>query len=165
MIVRNMKKYLLFLLALLPMTIAFTACSDDDDLPNVDFDITYEGATSVDGVLYVVQGTSFEITGITVTNREEGKGAGISAADYYWDYVYVGTSIQPPYGFEFNVTENTPVGRHQLDIQSTVFAVDKTIAQAVCSFQVQVVASADDIPDGGESTVHVTPQVSTTTDK
>ena len=63
------------------------------------------------------------------------------------------------------VTENTPVGRHQLDIQSTVFAVDKTIAQAVCSFQVQVVASADDIPAGGESTTHVTPKVTTTTDK
>lgn len=160
-----MKKYLIFLLALLPMSLAFTACSDDDDLPNVDFDITYEGVTNVDGVLYVVQGEAFEVTGITVTNREEGKGAGISGADYYWDYVYVGSSIQPPYGFEFNVGENTPVGRHQLDIQTTVFAVDKTLARAICSFPVQVVASADDIPDGGESTTHVTPKVTTTTDK
>lgn len=90
-----MKKYLFFLLALLPMALAFSACSDDNDLPDVDFDITFSGAQSVDGVLYVVQGQSFEVTGIKVTNREEGKGAGISAADYYWDYVYVGTSIQP----------------------------------------------------------------------
>lgn len=160
-----MKKYLLFLLALLPMSLAFTACSDDDDLPNVDFDITYEGVTDVDGVLYVVQGESFEVTGIKVINREEGKGAGINGADYYWDYVYVGSSIQPPYGFELNIGENTPVGRHQLDIQTTVFAVDKTLAQAICSFPVQVVASADDIPAGGESTTHVTPKVISTTDK
>lgn len=160
-----MKKYLLSLLALLPMAVMFSACSDENDLPDVDFNITYEGATNVDGVLYVVQGEPFEITGITVTNREEGKGAGISVAEYYWDYIYVGTNIQPPYGFRFDVTENTPVGRHQLDIQSTVFAVDKTIANALCSFPVQVVSSADEIPDGGQPAMSVTPKISSSANK
>lgn len=160
-----MKKYLFFLLALLPMALAFSACSDDNDLPDVDFDITFSGAQNVDGVLYVVQGQPFEVTGIKVTNREEGKGAGISAADYYWDYVYVGTSIQPPYGFEFELSESTPLGRHQLDIECPVFAVDKTLAQAYCSFSVQVVASADDIPAESQPETHVTPKISATKDK
>ena len=31
-----MKKYLFFLLALLPMALAFSACSDDNDLPDVE---------------------------------------------------------------------------------------------------------------------------------
>ncbi len=160
-----MKKYLLFLLAILPMTVMFSACSDDDDLPNVDFTLSYEGATDVDGVLYVVQNTDFSVTGITVTNREEGKGAGISNANYYWDFIYQGTSIQPPYGFQFEISENVPVGRHVLGIECPVFAVDKTLAQAYVQYNVQVVASADDIPQGGEATSTTTPKVSKTTDK
>lgn len=160
-----MKKYLFFLLALLPMSILFTACSNDDDLPDVDFTVTFDGATNVDGVLYVVQGTDFDVTSITVTNREEGKGAGIGNADYYWDYIYVGTSVQPPFGFEFDVTENTPAGRHVLSIECPVFAVDKTLAQALLEYNVQVVATADDIPAGGSNVIKTTPKINKTTDK
>ena len=48
-----MKKYLLSILAALPMVFAFSACSDDDnDLPDVDFDFTFENAVVSDGTVY-----------------------------------------------------------------------------------------------------------------
>lgn len=90
------------------------SCSDDNDLPDVDFDMTFENATVVDGTLYVVQGQEFKVSTITVTNNETGKPAALTAANYYWDYLYVGTSVQPPYTFEFEVSETMPVGRHIL---------------------------------------------------
>ena len=150
------------MLAMLPMLFAFTACSDDDDLPQVDFDFTYENATVVDNTVYVVQGTTFDISAITVTNREEGKGCGISYAAYYWDYLYLGTTVEPPYGFEIELAEDTPLGKHNIEVRCQVFAVDKTIANAVVSIDVVVVASADDIPQTGTPGQHVSPQISAT---
>ena len=160
-----MKKNLLFLLALLPLALGFAACSDDNDLPNVDITTNFGDAKIVNGVVYVVQGETLTIEGLTITNKEEGKGAGISSANYYWDYVFVGTNPLPPYGFKFETTEDTPVGRHVLEIICPVFAVDKTLADALLAYNVQVVASPDDIPEGGESTDTTTPAVTAKTGK
>ena len=161
-----MKKYLLSILAALPIVFAFSACSDDDnDLPDVDFDFTFENAVVSDGTVYVVQGEDFEITSITVTNNEAGTGCGISSATYYWDYDFIGTSIQPPFGFKFIVSDETPVGEHSLEISCPVFAVDKSLATALIGFDVQVVASPEELPDDGTSGAHVDPKISATNDK
>lgn len=152
-----MKKFLSLLLFVAP-ALAFTACSDDgDSIPDVDFNFEFENVTKADGKLYVVQGETMEITSITVTNNEEGKKAFITSADYYWDYYYIGTSIQPPYGFEINIDKSTPVGTHALEVECPVYAVGKEPAFAVVSFEVDVVASADDLPtptDPATATVH-----------
>ncbi|MDE6465046.1 MAG: hypothetical protein K2L16_10530 [Muribaculaceae bacterium] len=153
-----MKKLLFLLLAALPL--AFVSCSDDNDLPDVDFTLTVSGATNVDGTLYVVQGENMVIESITVTNRENGKGAMISSASYYWDGYYLGAAVQPPYGFEIETSEETPAGRHTLEIVSPLFAVDKTMATAVLVYNVQVVPTAEDIPEGGTNTFTGTPTVS-----
>lgn len=154
-----MKKYLyLFILAVLPAVLA--ACSDDNDLPQVDFTLSIEGGTYVDGNLYVVQGQNLTIESITVTNTESNKGAMITSASYYWDGYYLGAAIQPPYGFEIETTDQTPVGRHVLEIVSPLYAVDKTMATSVLVYNVNVVASEDDIPQGGTTVFSGTPTVS-----
>lgn len=156
-----MKKTLILLSLLIP-AFGFVACSDDDsDLPDVKLDVAFENATVVDRTVYVVQGETFEVSGITVTNNESDKGAAITSANYYWDYYYLGTSVQPPYAFEIDLDAETPVGRHVLEIESPVYAVDKAPAFAVMSFDVQVVASADDIPttETPTPTMHVSPSI------
>lgn len=153
-----MKKFLFLLLAALPLV--FTACSDDDDLPNVDMTISLENGAYLDGTLYVVQGENLTISGITVKNLESGKAAMITSADYYWDGYFLGTAIQPPFAFEIETTDKTPVGRHSLEIVSPLYAVDKDLAIAVLAYPVQVVASEDDMPDQGTTTFSGSPSVS-----
>lgn len=140
-----MKRLLFALCLLLPLT--FVSCSDDDDLPNVNFDVTFDGAVQDGGTLYVVRGQAFEITGITVTNNEAGKGALISAANYYWDGFLLGTSMASPYGYIINIGNDVPLGTHDLTITCPLFAEDKTSSLAMMQFDVVVVESEDQLPD------------------
>ena len=77
-----MKRLYLFLLALLPV-IGLTSCSSEDDLPQVDIQVTYSGATDIYEVLYVVQGNKLNIDAITVTPLDGTKRATIGATAYY----------------------------------------------------------------------------------
>lgn len=149
-----MKKYLSLLLLLLPTMAFVTSCSDESDLPDVDFDVNFENVTTIDNVLYVVQGESFEITSIDVISND-GKNAMITNANYYWDYQFIGSSIEPPFGFKIEVTPEASLGKHVLQIDCPLFVQDKEPATALVSFAVNVVASLDDLPDQGVSTVKV----------
>mgnify|MGYP007103219185 CR=1 FL=1 len=153
------KLFYLLILAVLPAAL-LSSCSDDDDLPQVDFTLSIEGGSYADGVIYVVQGQNLTIESITVTNMESNKGAMITSASYYWDGYYLGAAIQPPYGFEIETTDQTPIGRHTLEIVSPLYAVDKELATSVLVYTVQVVASEDEIPNEGTNVFTGTPTVS-----
>lgn len=158
-----MKKYLYFLLLLIP-AFALVSCDDDKDLPDVDFDFTFENAIDVDGTLYVVQGETMEVTSIQVINNEPDKRAMITAANYYWDYYFLGSTVQPPYAFEIDVDAETPLGDHLLEVEAPLYAVDKAPAVAVVAFKVKVVASPEDIPEAGTATTRISPSISSTAD-
>lgn len=149
-----MKKVFFYtlLLAALPL-IGFTSCSDDDDLPDVDFTVEISDAVKIDGTIYVVQGETLTINSIEVKNNESNKSAIITAATYFWDGYRLGTVAVPPFGFEFVTDESTPLGRHEIAIDCPVYAVDKSPAVASLFYPVEVVADASDIPSGpGETT-------------
>ena len=156
-----MKKTLLYLLPLVAMSAGFAACDDDDDLPNVDFQVEFQDVTLKDNVIYVVQGEPLTVKSVTVINNEKGKEAVVSGATYYWDYVPVGSTGIAPYTYTLLTTENTPIGRHELQIETRVFAVDKSPAVAVMGYTVEVVADETDLPDTSDSpTLQTTPTVS-----
>lgn len=142
------------MLLALPLAFAVTSCSDDDDLPNVTMSIDISNAQRIDNVIYVVQGDTLDINSINVVNNDSGKAAAITAATYYWDYQRLGVSMLPPYGFSIVTTAptgdlpGTPLGKHLLEIECPLLAVDKEVATAVMVYTVQVVASAADIPAG-----------------
>lgn len=140
-----MKRLIYLLVCALPL-IGFTACNDDDDLPDVDFIVDLSGATYSNGTIYVVAGETFAIDGIKVVNNQQGKNALITYAEYFWDYQRLGVNATEPFGFEITVTDETPVGEHLLEIFAPVYAVDCTPAFSVQSYPVEVVASADDLP-------------------
>ncbi|MDE6277399.1 MAG: hypothetical protein K2M06_04745 [Muribaculaceae bacterium] len=157
-----MKKTLICGLLTLAMICGFSSCSDDNDLPDVSFVVNFDDATEVDGVLYVVQGETFDIESITPINNESNKAVELGGATYYWDYRPIGASLYKPFAFEITVTPATSLGRHILEIYCPVYAVDKAPANAIMSYQVEVVASADDLPVGGNTSVPTTAQVSKT---
>lgn len=145
-----MKKLHLLLLPLLalPLFLGLTSCNDDNDLPNVDISIAISGGKAVDGTIYVVQGDTLTIEGITVTNLDSKKGASITGATYFWDYYRLGTAVIPPYGFDIVTTDETALGKHLLEIESPVYATGKAPGVSIQVYDVMVVASADDIPAG-----------------
>lgn len=157
-----MKKILLAGLTSLALILGFSSCNDDNDLPDVSLLVEFNDATIADGTIYVVQGETFEIESVTPVNNESNKAVELGGVSYYWDYQILGASNIKPYGFEITVTPETPVGRHILELFCPVYAVDKAPANAMISYNVEVVASADDLPDNGSTTVSTTAQVSKT---
>ncbi len=140
-----MKKLLLALLALPLMILA--SCSDDD-LPNVNFKVSYEGATNVDGTLYAVQGDTLAITGVTVTPVNSKHTAAIAGVSYFWDGIPAGSTIVEPFTAAFQ-TQYYSVGTHVIQIRANVLEVDCTPAVALITLPMQIVSSASDIPAGG----------------
>lgn len=126
----------------------FTSCSDEDSLPNVDYDIAFSGATldPATGTLYVVQGDTLTIDSIGIRNLESNKNAAITGADYYWDYRFIGPSPFEPFGFRIPISENVATGAHNLTIQMGVVAVDKEPAIGIADYTVMVVPDSTDIP-------------------
>lgn len=153
-----MKRFLYLFLVIFPMVL-LGACSDDDDLPNVDFQLSISDASYIDGTIYVVQGDTLKIDSIKVVNLEEGKAAAITSAAYYWDMFYLGTNIVAPYGFEIVTSDATPIGSHRLLIEAPVLAVDKSLANAFLSYPVEVVGKVEDIPSGGQGKFIVSPKL------
>lgn len=137
----------LFLLAIIPV-LGFSSCSDEDNIPDVHFELDITGGVSVDGIIYVVQGDAFTINGIEVTNLENKDEAFITSATYYWDTDRVGIATIPPYGMTIETTENTRLGRHNLAIECPLYIVDHSPAMANLFYLVEVVAAPEDIPSG-----------------
>lgn len=145
--------------------LGLVACHDDNDLPDVDFNFTIENATRVDGYLYIVQGETMDITSIEVVNKDSDKPAIITAANFYWDYYYIGSAIEPPFAFSVETSTETPLGDHILQVESPLYAEGKTAATSVVTFRVKVVADASEIPTGGEQAFVTHPQTATTAEK
>ena len=154
-----MKKILSFLFPVVAL-LCLASCSDDDDLPHVDFNIAFENAVQVDGKIYVAVGQDLNVSSITVINKEQGKGALITGANYIWDGYYVGSSITPPYAYSMYISESVSTGLHTLSVECPVYADDKSPATAVVSMPVEVVATPEDLPSDGEATFVVHPSTS-----
>lgn len=135
------------LLAVMPvLALSLASCNNEDDLPDVNIELNVENGTMVDGTIYVVQGDTLNVTGITVTNNEAGKGAAVTNVRYFVDGYFIGESLFSPFP-AYNITvADTPVGSYDLGVACTVLAADKSIASAALNYPFRVVASADDIP-------------------
>ncbi len=135
-------KRIITLLFALPLLLA--SCDHSDDVPDVDVTVTVSGCTVVDNVVYIVQGNGFKVESVNLENHGT-KNAVIGSVVYLWDYSRVGDSVIAPYSYNFN-TSATELGDHLFQLEAAVYAVDYSPAIAFLSYDVVVVASADDIP-------------------
>lgn len=139
-----MRKFLNLLLFMSVMT-ALTSCHDDDNIPQVTFNVNYEGAIKTDGVFYVVRGDVFTITSVTVTPVDGTERAELGPVTYAWDYGVLGTNFISPYGLSID-TSVEPLGNHLLQLTATVIQEGKSLGQAAIGLPVKIVASPEDIP-------------------
>ncbi len=158
MMILDMKR-LYYLLLALPLAF-FASCDDDNDLPEVTFDVTMSGGVESEGQIYVVQGETLMVDEVKVTS-DTNSAATLGATTYFWNGLPVGTTIVVPFAWEFNTTGLEP-GAYSMQIQTNVYQTDKAPAVALLSYRINVVASADDLPAGSVAlgTRTVTPQIS-----
>lgn len=148
---KEMKKFLLSLLPIVALMVFATSCDDDKDLPNVEISFTFDNARSDNGTVYVVQGDTLHLDGITVTSLDKGKEAGISAFPrFYLNGVpapLFNISYTTPFSFDMEMDIPVSSEPYTLSMIANVFEVDKTIATAQCNIPIMVVATEEDIPD------------------
>lgn len=145
-----MRKFLLSLLPVVALMVFATSCDDDKDLPNVDISFSFDNARTDGGTVYVIQNDTLKLTGVTVTSRDQGKQAGLSAFPRFFlnDVPAPLFDINYSSPYSFNMVMDVPVSAtpYALSMEANVFEVDKTIATAWCNIPIMVVATADDIP-------------------
>lgn len=141
-------KFIYSLILALPLFM-ITSCDHNDDIPDVDVNITVSGCTVVDNTIYVVKDDGFEVVSVNIENHGT-KNAVIGSVVYFWDYARVGDSVIAPYSYMFN-TSSTETGKHIFQMEAAIYAVDYAPATAFLSYDVTVVDSADDIPEGAGS--------------
>ena len=140
-------KKLFYLFFALPLMLL--SCSDDNNLPEFDVQVTFSEGTQVEnGTITVPQGQSFTIESIVPINSSA-KDIAFGAVTYQLDYGLNYTTVLSPYTMTFE-TENLPVGRHLLRIMFPVYAVDYSPAQAILDYTLVI---TDPVPDeGGDDT-------------
>lgn len=138
-----MKKILLTLLAL-PL-LAITACSSDDDKPQVNVDLSYGNSTVANNEVYVVKPDTFKVTSVKVTPVREGHKATNGPVSYFLNGVPLGTNPVQPFGIAIP-TDDMETGAYSLQLSMPILEEGCELANGLVSVTVNVVASADDIP-------------------
>lgn len=138
-------KKLLYLLFAVPF-LFFTACDDDDKIPDVDLTVTFQDC-AVDkdaNTIYVVQGKEFKIASINLIVNEDKKGE-LGVVNYYIDGFRIGASVQKPYEATIS-TSGFSVGSYLLNIEAGIYVVDYPVCVGVTGYTIKVVAAEEDIP-------------------
>lgn len=146
-----MKKLFLALLAL-PLIGMMTACSSDDDMPQVNIDLNYGNSTVVDNQVYVVKPDTFKIESVTVTAAREGKKATNGPVSYFINGVPLGTNPVAPYGIELP-TDDMEVGSYAIQLYMPIYEQGCELASSVSEIRLNVVADSADIPTAAVPTV------------
>ncbi|ROT08179.1 hypothetical protein EEL49_06335 [Muribaculaceae bacterium Isolate-104 (HZI)] len=146
-----MKKIAFIFPALLMLAVGFASCSDDDELPMVDINTTYTGATMVDGTLYVLQDQPFEITSVAAVPLREGAKVGLTSVEYGLDGWVIGVTNISPFGVAFE-PGTFEVGKHLLSMRMGIVEEGCSPAVGYYATDFVVVATAEEIPEPSEGT-------------
>lgn len=139
-------KKLFYLLFLLPLAF-FASCNDDDDLAQVDFEVTLSNVTMVNNNYYAVAGEVVNIDGVSVKSLTD-KAATVIGVRYFLDGYPIWASVEEGnFNFAFS-TEGMETGTHNLAITATVLQVDKSITSAALNVPITIVENAESLPSG-----------------
>lgn len=133
-----MKRFL-YLLFALPLLALITSCDDDEkNLPNVSVSVDYSGATYADGTFTVKQGEEFAITALKVIPAEGTKEATLGRTIYFIDGFPIYETIVSPFGVKID-TGTLEIGKHLLQVRTTIFQVDKEVATGLFTYTLDVI--------------------------
>jgi len=140
-----MKKLFLAFLAL-PLLASFTACSDDDDnMPDVNLNLTYGNAQVVDDEVYVVKPDTFRIDRVEVTAVNPDKKATNGPVSYFINAVPLGTNPVAPFGMVLPTTD-MKVGSYVIQMVMPIYEEGSELSTAVAQVKLNVVADSAEIP-------------------
>lgn len=161
-------KKLIYLLFLLPLCLV-AACSDDNDLPDVDINVTLGNVAVYDNMLYGVMDSIPSVESVTAVSNTD-KNAGLADVSYF-----VVSQQQPiphldgysnvaPFTCRF-LPGTFSEGVNSLEMTMLVLQVDKSIATGHLQFFITIVPTVDDLPDGCDDLGNVTRRVTVHPDK
>ena len=141
-----MKKLFLSLL-LLPALAFLPACSDDDDLPEVNMEVKISGGTQSadDNKIYVEQGTPLVVESVEAVPTN-GKKTTLGLTTYYLNGIMQLQTVTVPFAATFDTAELEP-GEYVFQIRTTVYQVDKSAAFILLTYNLVVEAADDDATD------------------
>lgn len=145
-----MKKLFLSLM-LLPVLGFVTSCSDDDnDLPEVDMEVTISGGVQNpdDNKIYIEQGTPLVVESVAAVPRN-GKKTTLGLTTYYLNGLPQYQTVTVPFSCTLSTEELNP-GEYSFQIKSAVYQVDKTAAFVLMSYDLVVLEPTTD--EGGSDT-------------
>ena len=87
-------KRLFYLLFILPLILV--SCDDDNELPDVKFNVEISGGKNVNGIIYVVKGDTLTVEKVEILSHNT-KGAAMGEVSYFWDGLFLLTNPFPPY--------------------------------------------------------------------
>ncbi len=143
-------KKLIYLLLVLPFALAFSSCSNDDNLPDVNVTLTFDNAVASDGAIYVVKDATLKLTGIETTPVDNSKAATLANVRFYWNYRPAPYMTWSEFPIEIPMAEMPLVdkGANLLGINAALLQVDKSIAYTSFNIPIVTVDSESDLPDG-----------------
>lgn len=136
------------------MAIAFTSCNDDDDNnnPQVTISFDFKNGVSDGSTVYVVQPDTLYLTGINVKAvRPNHVATAVGPVSYWLNGYPQGTVYLPPYGVAIN-SDQLDLGTYTLTAQMGIAEEGCSLATALTSVKISVVADSTDIPTDATST-------------
>lgn len=136
-------KHFILTLAAIILTITTTGCSDNK-LPEVQLGFKQTGGVEKDGVLNVCNGDMLSIDEVYVVAENSTPSTTIFRTDYYWDNIWIGQRIAPPFGFNFLIDVNR-TGLHTLTLFTVVGANGYSLTNCVTNIPVYVHPEGTDL--------------------
>lgn len=142
-------KKLFYLSFLLPVAL-LASCSNDNDLADVDINLTLDGVTVSNQNFYTVEGNDVTIDNLSVTSLTD-KPATIVNVRYFLNGMpipLINEEDMITAGFS---TTGLETGTYTFEIAATVLQVDKSITSVTAGYPIHIVAEDSDLPaDAGE---------------
>lgn len=144
-------KKLFYLLLALPMVLGLASCSDND-LPEVNVNMTFNNVVAKDGSLYAVKDSVISLVAITTRAVDSDKDAAIANMLYYWNGIPApGLTWSPlPMKIPLPLMPLRASGLNVLGMEATVLEVDKSMANCYIRVPIVTVDKAEDLPDGAQ---------------
>lgn len=142
-------KKLLYLLLVLPFAIGLASCSDND-LPEVNVNMTFNNVVAEDGVIYAVKDSVISIDNITTRAVDSDKDAAITNILYFWNSIPAPglTWSSLPILIPLKNMPLVPSGNNMLGMKATILEVDKSIATCYITVPIKTVDKVEDLPGG-----------------
>lgn len=142
---------LLYLLLVLTLT-SLTSCTGSDNIINdeptstLEFTVTFQNVATKGDNIYVVKDTKFYISSASLSAASRAA-TPMSKVEYYMDSRLRVRNVFAPFNATFD-TRSMTTGTHELNMNYELLDADNAPCTASKRFNVTVVDSADQLPEG-----------------